>query len=249
MKQKVLEVCVDSVESAIAAQRGGANRLELCGNLVIGGTTPGMALYEAVRENTNMEINVLIRPRFGDFLYTDFEFAMIKKEVESFRRAGADGVVVGCLLSDGTLDVERMKELRECAGTMNVTLHRAFDVCADPFAALQQAKELGINTILTSGQQNNCYEGRGLIKQLLELAKDDMDILIGGGVNAEVIEKMRREMDACCFHMSGKMIMESGMVYRKEGVNMGIPGLSEYEIFRTSEAEVLKAASALGIMT
>lgn len=247
MKPKVLEVCVDSVESAIAARRGGANRLELCGNLVIGGTTPGMSLYEAVRENTNLEINVLIRPRFGDFLYTDFEFAMIKKDVERFREAGADGVVVGCLLPDGTLDAERMKELRECAGMMSVTLHRAFDVCANPIATLQQAKELGINTILTSGQQNSCYEGRGLIKQLLELAGDHMDILIGGGVNADVIEKMCNETDANCFHMSGKIVMESGMIYRKEGVNMGIPGLSEYEIYRTSEEEIAKAARVLGI--
>lgn len=245
MKKIILEACVDSVESAIAAERGGATRLELCSNLVIGGTTPGMPLYELVRENTNIEINVLIRPRFGDFLYTDYEFEMMLKDVEQFREAGADGVVVGCLLPDGDLDLERMKRLRESAGSMNMTLHRAFDVCKDPFATLKQAKELGINTILTSGQQNNCYEGRGLIKQLLKLAEDDIDILIGGGVNAEGIVKMRQEMDASCFHMSGKIILQSEMIFCKEGVNMGIPGMSEYEIWRTSESEIAKAKQAL----
>ena len=245
MQKRILEACVDSVESAIAAERGGATRLELCSNLVIGGTTPGLSLYESVRKNTNIEINVLIRPRFGDFLYTDFEFDMILKDVERFRELGADGVVVGCLLADGGLDIERMKRLKDCTGTMNVTLHRAFDVCKDPFATLEQSKRLGIHTILTSGQQNTCYEGRGLIKQLLERANGEMEILIGGGVNAEVIQKLRQEMEATCFHMSGKMILESGMIYRKEGVNMGIPGMSEYEIWRTSENEIEKAKQAL----
>lgn len=245
MQKRILEACVDSVESAIAAERGGATRLELCSNLVIGGTTPELSLYESVRENTNIEINVLIRPRFGDFLYTDFEYDMMLKDVERFREAGADGIVVGCLLPDGSMDMERMKRLRDTAGTMNMTLHRAFDVCKDPFATLEQAKELGINTILTSGQQNTCYEGRGLIKQLLELAKDDIAILIGGGVNAEVISKMCQEMNAKCFHMSGKTILQSEMLYRKEGVNMGLPGLGEYEIWRTSESEIAKAKQAL----
>lgn len=243
--RKILEVCVDSVESAMAAERGGATRLELCSNLLIGGTTPGLPLFGTVRKHTKTEINVLIRPRFGDFLYTEYEFEIITKEVEQFRMAGADGVVVGCLQADGSLDVERMKKLRECAGTMNMTLHRAFDLCKHPMEVLEQAERIGINTILTSGQKNNCYEGRGLIKELLEHSGGKTEILIGGGVTAEVIAKIRQEMPATCFHMSGKQVLQSGMTFRKEGVTMGIAGVSEYELWRTSEQAVRSAKKAL----
>ena len=243
--RKILEVCVDSVESAMAAERGGATRFELCSNLIIGGTTPWLTLFEAVREHTNTEINVLIRPRFGDFLYTEYEFEIITKEVEKFRMLGANGIVVGCLLADGSLDVERMKKLRECAGTMNMTLHRAFDLCKNPMEVLEQAERIGINTILTSGQKNNCYEGRGLIKELLEHSDGKTEILIGGGVTAEVIEKIRQEMPATCFHMSGKQVLQSDMTFRKEGVTMGIAGVSEYELWRTSEQAVRSAKKAL----
>lgn len=243
--KRILEVCVDSVESAMAAERGGATRLELCSNLLIGGTTPGAALFEMVREHTKTEINVLIRPRFGDFLYTEYEFEIIAKEVEQFRIAGADGVVVGCLQADGSLDVGRMKTLRECAGTMNVTLHRAFDLCKNPMEVLEQAKTVGINTILTSGQKNNCYEGRGLIRELLEYSDGKIDILMGGGVTAEVITKIRQEMPATCFHMSGKQVLQSNMTFRKEGINMGVAGVSEYELWRTSEQAVRSAKKAL----
>ena len=157
----VLECCVDSVESAVAAQAGGANRLELCANLVIGGTTPDINLYLAVREKVSIKINVLIRPRFGDFCYTGEEFGIIKKDVEMFRKYGADGVVIGVLREDGSLDMARMKELMDAAGDMSVTLHRAFDVSRDPFQTLKDAEDLHIGTILTSGQKNTCYEACG----------------------------------------------------------------------------------------
>ena len=160
MKKYILEACVDSPESAVEAAGGGADRLELCANLIIGGTTPEQALYEKVRELTDTRIHVLIRPRYGDFLYTEHEFGIILRSVELYRRLGAEGVVVGCLLPDGSLDTERMKALREAAGDMSMTLHRAFDMCADPYEALEQAKGLGVQTILTSGQKADCTQGR-----------------------------------------------------------------------------------------
>ena len=131
MKDYILETCVDSVESAMAAAEGGADRLELCSNLIIGGTTPGPWLFEEIRKRSDIRIHALIRPRFGDFCYTDAEFSMIRNAVKDFRKMGAEGVVVGILKPDGTLNMEQMKELMDAAGDMSVTLHRAFDVCAD----------------------------------------------------------------------------------------------------------------------
>ena len=128
VKEYILEACVDSVESAMAAVEGGADRLELCGNLIIGGTTPGPWLFDEIRKRSDIRIHALIRPRFGDFCYTDAEFSMIKHAVEDFRKMGAEGVVFGVLKPDGTLNMEQMKELMEAAGDMSVTLHRAFDV-------------------------------------------------------------------------------------------------------------------------
>ena len=159
MKEYILEACVDSVESAMAAVEGGADRLELCGNLIIGGTTPGPWLFDEIRKRSDIRIHALIRPRFGDFCYTDAEFSMIKHAVEDFRKMGAEGVVFGVLRPDGTLNMEQMKELMEAAGDMSVTLHRAFDVCVDPIETMEQAISLGINTILTSGQRNVCLQG------------------------------------------------------------------------------------------
>ncbi len=176
MGKYILEACVDSAESAAAAVRGGADRLELCANLIIGGTTPEQALYEKVRELTETRIHVLIRPRYGDFLYTEHEFEIIARSVELYRDLGADGVVVGCLLADGALDREGMARLRELAGPMHMTLHRAFDMCRDPYEALEQSKALGIQTILTSGQRENCMEGRELIAGLVQ-AGGPVDIM------------------------------------------------------------------------
>lgn len=245
MKKYVLEACVDSVESACQAAEGGADRLEMCSNLVIGGTTPGPALFEIVRQLVPIEINVLIRPRYGDFLYTDYEFDMICREVERFRSMGADGVVVGCLKADGKLDMQRMKRLRELAGSMNMTLHRAFDLCREPLEALEQAMEIGVNTILTSGQKNTCTEGKQLLKQLIDMADGKPDILVGSGVNAEVIRKLIPEIGPASFHMSGKVVLDSGMSYRKEGVSMGIPGIGEFEVFRTDREEIRRAKAAM----
>lgn len=241
----MLEVCVDSVESAIIAQKGGASRLEVCANLVIGGTTPGISQFKQIRKACDIPLNVLIRPRFGDFLYTDAEFQMIREDIEQFRRLGADGAVTGCLHADGTLDLEKMKLARECAGQMHLTLHRAFDVCRDPARALEEAVSLGIDTILTSGQAPDCLSGKQMLKSLIEQAAGRIEILAGSGVNADVIRILAKEIHARSFHMSGKQVLESGMTWRNERVSMGLPGLNEFERFRTDEAQVRQAKLAL----
>lgn len=158
-----------------------------------------------------------------------------------FRELGAEGVVIGVLKPDGTLNMEQMKELMDAAGDMSVTLHRAFDVCVDPYETMEQAIELGIDTILTSGQKNVCTEGADLLRDLVEKSKGRITIQIGSGVSAEVIQKMYPLTNATAYHMSGKVTLDSVMEYRKEGVNMGLPTLSEFEVWRT-DAEKIKAA-------
>lgn len=236
---------MDSVESALAAQDGGATRLELCSNLIIGGTTPSPCLFEEIRELSGICTHILIRPRFGDFCYTEYEFQVMRREVGNFRKLGADGVVIGILRPDGMLDVERMKILMEEAGNMSVTLHRAFDVCVDPFEALEQAKELGIDTVLTSGQKNHCLEGRDTLKRLVEGEDGRITIQVGSGVDAETIRQIQPYTKAHAFHMSGKRNLESAMIYRKEGVNMGIPSISEFEIIRTEQEKIRQACLVL----
>lgn len=237
----ILEACVDSVESALAAVCGGADRLELCVNLVIGGTTPSTALYEAVRDAVDICTHVLIRPRFGDFCYSDYEFRIMAREVEQFRKLGADGVVIGILKPDGTLDIERMKILMQTAGEMSVTLHRAFDVCADPYKALEQAKELGIDTILTSGQRQTCVKGKELLRELVMREEGRITIQAGAGVDADVIREIGVYAGVHAFHMSGKKVKDSAMIYRKEDVSMGIPGFSEFQVFQTDAGQIRKA--------
>ncbi len=245
MKKYILEVCTDSVEASCTASRCGANRLELCSNLILGGTTPGTCLFQAVRKYCSTKINVLIRPRYGDFCYTDYEFEMLKEEVKLFRALGADGIVTGILKPDGNLNIEQMEEILSLADNVPVTLHRAFDVCADPYRTLEEAKRLGIRTILTSGQKNTCIDGVFLLKELIEKSAGEVDILVGGGVSAKIIPKLREATRATSYHMSGKRVEDSAMLYRKEDISMGLPSFSEYQIFRADEEEILRAVNTL----
>lgn len=243
-KMYTLECCVDSVESAINAKAGGADRLELCANLVIGGTTPTQALFEQVREKTGVRTHVLIRPRFGDFLYSAEEADIICREIRQFRSAGADGIVIGALTPGGSLDLEQMKRFIDSAGGMSITLHRAFDMCRDPFAELEHARQLGIHTILTSGQASSCLEGLSMLNQLVKAAGKEITVLAGAGIDAAAVKILLAETNLTAFHMSGKKIMDSRMRFRNPDVNMGLPGMSEYEIWRT-DPEKVKAVRAL----
>lgn len=245
MKGFILEACVGSVESALAADRGGATRLELCGELIVGGVTPSPCLFQEIRKHFHIRIHVLIRPRFGDFCYTDAEFEIMKAEVTAFRTLGAEGAVIGILKPNGTLDLERLKVLKELAGDMSLTLHRAFDVCVDPMEAMEQAIALGFDTILTSGQKNTCREGAGLIKELVQESRGRIVIQAGGGVNAEVIESLYPVTGGRAYHMSGKIVVKSAMEYRNPKVSMGLPSISEYEIIRTDEGAIGAARRVL----
>ena len=173
----VLEVCTHSVESAVSAERGGAMRLELCANLMIGGTSPDEDLFRMVRERVSVPVRVLLRPRAGDFLYDEDEFELLCCQAARFAGLGADGIVIGMLNPDGTLDAERMSALMTCGDGCGVTLHRAFDVCRDAHEALRTAKELGVDTILTSGQQARCADGAPLLRELVSESGEGLRIV------------------------------------------------------------------------
>ncbi len=245
MKDYILECCVDSVESAINAANGGASRLELCSNLIIGGTTPDVALVKEIRKHTDIRIHALIRPRFGDFCYTEYEMEIMKSQIRALKEAGVEGVVIGVLDEAGNLDIPKMQELLQEASGLSVTLHRAFDMCRDPFQALEEAIRLGINTILTSGQKQSAWEGRELLCQLQEKADGRIDIMAGAGISAATIEKLAPMTKGTSYHMSGKVTLDSPMKYRKADVSMGLPSLSEYEIWQTSEEAVKDAVDIL----
>ena len=178
-----IEACVNSVESAIEAEVGGANRVELCDNLYEGGTTPSLGGIEAARQKLRIDLNVMIRPRGGDFLYSDLELEIMKANVRAARAAGADGVVFGILEADGSVNMEQCRQLVELAGSMSTTFHRAFDMCADPFAALENLISLGIDRVLTSGQRASAVEGATLLGKLVEAARGRIIVMPGVGID------------------------------------------------------------------
>ena len=248
-----LEVCVDSTASALAAQRGGADRLELCADLIVGGTTPSLALVRQVKETTGLPVRALLRPRFGDFCYDRWELAQMKESAAALVAAGADGIVTGVLTPDGALDAEALcpiyEATREAAAKASrpvaLTLHRAFDVCRDPFAALDTACALGLSTILTSGQAASAPAGAPLLRQLVDCAAGRIEILVGAGVSPANLPALAKQTGAHSFHLSGKQVLDSRMTFRREGVPMGLPGFSEFELWQTSEETIREARNVL----
>ena len=245
---KLLEICVDSLASARAAIAGGADRLELCSALLAGGLTPYEALHRQIRAESDINIRCLMRPRPGDFLYTPEELELMRQQILSLKKAGANGFVIGCLTPEGDLDVNAMKPLVEACGSCGITLHRCIDVSRDPVETYRKAGALGIDTVLTSGAASNCQAGQTVIHQLITLrdAENGPEVLIGAGVNATVIRHFRQNVPgSAAFHASCKTELESAMRFRREGVPMGLPGLDEWHIQQTSIDAVRAARAAL----
>lgn len=244
--KKILEVCVDSLASAKAAMAGGADRLELCSALAVGGLSPYGELLEQIKATCPLPVRCLMRPRPGDFLYTEDEIELMCAQIRHLRAAGADGFVVGALTPEGALDSRAMEQLLDACGDKPITLHRCIDVAADPARVYRTAAALGLDTVLTSGAAASCREGKATLASLLALREElnGPEVLIGAGVNAAVIRELRAALPgARAFHMSGKTLRESGMRFRREGVPMGLPGLDEWHIQET-DAEAVRAAKA-----
>lgn len=246
--KKILEVCVDSLASAKAAAEGGADRLELCSALAVGGLSPYGELLQQIKAVCVLPVRCLMRPRAGDFLYTAEEIELLCEQIRHLRAAGADGFVLGALTPDGALDEDAMQKLLDACAGQPVTLHRCIDVAQDPEQVYRTAAALGVDTVLTSGAAASCLEGMDMLARLLALREeiDGPEVLIGAGVNAEAIRKLQARLPgARAFHMSGKILIESGMRFRRQGVPMGLPGLDEWHIQQTDAGAVRAAKAAL----
>lgn len=240
-----LEICAGSYDSALAALRGGAQRIELCAALGEGGLTPSWGLMKAVMALPALRKHVLIRPRGGDFLYSEAEVRLMTEDILMAREAGADGIVVGALTADGDVDMRAMRLFMEVAGTMSVTFHRAFDLCRDPEEALERIVELGCSRLLTSGQAATAFAGIPLLKCLVEQASGRLSVMPGCGVSADNAAQILQATGAVEIHASARRPFTSGMNFRHDGVSMGRPSNDEYERWETSEEEVGKIISAL----
>ena len=239
------EICANSVESCLAAQEGGANRVELCAGIPEGGTTPSYGEIKVARKLLDKTLlHVIIRPRGGDFLYTPLEIERMEEDICLCRELGVDGVVIGCLTEDGEVDMEANRRLVELAKggdelkPMSVTFHRAFDRCNDPRRALEQLVELGVDRVLTSGQQPTALEGVPLLKELNALAADRIIILAGCGVTETNIKQIADATGVGEFHFSARVPVKSRMEYMNPDVYMGAKDADEGTLMYTAAERV-----------
>lgn len=216
---RLLEVAANSVASALAAQAGGAGRVELCTALELGGLTPSAALIAMTREQLTIPLYVLIRPRAGDFLYSDLEHDLMQRDIETCAALGCDGVVLGVLNADADVDKARCRDLIAAAGNMGITFHRAFDLSRDPRQALEDVIELGCERVLTSGTRVTAHEGAGLIRELIGQAADRIAIMPGAGVTAHNIAQLAAATGAREFHASAKRQLASGMHHQRPALH------------------------------
>lgn len=251
------EMCVASTQGIEVARDLGADRIELCSALSEGGLTPSLGLLSyAVRNSGATKVNVLIRPRAGDFVYSDAELEVMRDDIIMAREAGANAVVIGVLNPDGSLNYEAMKYLLEAAWgpcktccdrsePLKVTCHRAFDVCCDYRKTLEQLIELGVDHVLTSGGESNALRGAQLLRELNEAYGDKISLIAGAGVNEGNVAAIARVSSVKEFHFSAKGMAPSQMVYRNPKVYMGMPGSDDYDIPVTSKHTAQAIIAAL----
>lgn len=234
-----MEVCVDSVESAVSAAEGGASRLELCGNLAEGGTTPSLGMLRLVKEMVAIPVFVMLRPRGGDFLYSDLEFRVMREDLQLMKNNGADGIVFGMLTEDGNIDVERMKVLLGLAHPLPVTFHRAFDMTRDFDAALDILIEVGVERVLTSGGDATALEGLPVIEKLVKRSNGKIVVVPGGGITERNLSRILVGSGAIEYHCSARSSCTSGMRYQNTRVSMGASfGPLEFGVKRTDRGRV-----------
>ncbi|GAB3730903.1 copper homeostasis protein CutC [Spirosoma lituiforme] len=232
-----IEVCSFSLNSCLVAQRAGASRIELCGGLAEGGTTPSAGLIQLVRQQLTIPFYVMIRPRGGDFLYFETEFVVMKADIQLAKALGADGLVFGLLNPDGSVDEERTKQLVDLANPLPVTFHRAFDMARDPLEALEAVIRTGAVRILTSGQQQTAEAGLSVLRQLSQTAAGRIEIMAGAGVNARNAQ-LFIDAGVDALHLSGSQKEDSGMIFRQPSVSMASSLPGEYEYVEASEDKI-----------
>jgi copper homeostasis protein len=247
-----LEICVDSVESASAAESGGAQRVELCSGLVEGGLTPSLGLIHAVRSRIGIGVHVMIRPRGGDFLYSDEELAVMRDDISLAAGSGVQGVVLGLLTADGGVDVARTRELVKLARPMEVTFHRAIDMTSDLERALEEVIESGADRVLTSGGERTAVLGCRRIHDMVQAARGRIGLMAGGGVRAENVQEIALATGVVEFHAGLRRTIPSGARFQAHKVSLGAPGVDDYARSGVLTADVrmlrqaMNAASSKG---
>jgi len=240
-----IEIVVYNIESALKAQEGGADRLELCDNPGEGGTTPSYGTIELVRQNVSLDLYVMIRPRGGDFCYSSYEFHSMKRDLSQSQKLSVDGAVFGILNPDGTIDKKRCKELIDRYKPLKFTCHRAFDMTRDPFEALEDCIEVGFDRILTAGQQAQASKGADLIGELIKRAAGRIAIMPGSGVNENTVEDIIRKSGAKEIHFSATAFRESAMQFRNQQIaGMGSDEGAEFKL-RTVDPERVRKMRSL----
>lgn len=240
-----IEIVVYNVTSALQAQAGGADRIELCDNPGEGGTTPSLGMVETVRQNTTLDVFPMVRPRGGDFCYSRSEFHAMKRDLYHFQKAGVDGIVFGILMPDGRIDKKRCKELIDKIRPLQATCHRAFDMTRDPFEALEDCIEVGFDRILTAGQKPKAVEGVELLAELVKRASGRIRIMPGSGVNEGTVEEIVSATGVQEIHFSATAMQPSTMVYHNPAIaGMGDDAGSEY-LLRSVDPERIKKMRAL----
>lgn len=235
MSELVFEVCVEGVAGAVAAERAGAHRLELCSALAEGGVTPSLGLFKRVKGASSLPVNVLVRPRAGDFVYTESELEVMLEDITLFKEAGADGLVFGALTRTGSLALPELTRLLEAADPLPVTFHRAFDVCREPFKVLEQLVALGVTRLLTSGQAGDALSGAKLLRALTEQAGDRLVVMAGGGVRAGGAAQIVRQTGVSELHFSAQKPVQPLL----SPFNFGSPALTDEATVQT----IIRSAS------
>jgi copper homeostasis protein len=241
----LIEICVDSVTSAIAAERGGAARVELCSSLTEGGVTPSAGMIEAVRSKLSIGLQVIVRPRAGDFCYEPEEFEIMRKDILAAKALGVDGVVLGILCANGNVDVGRTRELVMLARPMNVTFHRAFDVSADLFRALEDVCSAGADRLLTSGGEQNCVHGAETIAKLIEAARGRITIMAGRGIDESNAASIIERTGVSEIHVGTGTYAARPMIHRNRRISMGKHRGGEYQRMEVLEENVRKLKRAV----
>jgi copper homeostasis protein len=240
-----IEIVVYNIESALKAQEGGADRIELCDNPGEGGTTPSYGTIQLVRQNVSLDVYVMIRPRGGDFFYSSYEFHSMKRDISQCQKLSVDGIVLGILTPEGTLDKKRCKELIAQARPLKVTCHRAFDMTRDPFEALEDCIEAGFDRILTAGQQAVASAGADLIGELIKKAAGRISIMPGSGVNENTIQEILSKSSATEIHFSATAFRNSAMIFKNAAIaGMGSEEGSDFKL-RVVDPERVKKMRAL----
>ena len=241
-----LEICCYSLESAVLAGKSGAHRIELCDNYPEGGTTPSYGTIELAVQNLSIPVNVIVRPRGGDFLYSDLEYESIKNDIAVIKALKVNGIVVGFLKANGDVDLDRIIEIVDIAKPLEVTFHRAFDMCRNPLEELEHLKEAGVKRILTSGAKMKAEDGIDLISELVKKAEDEIIIMPGSGINENNISELLRRTGALEFHSSAKKFIPGKMNYFNEFISMGDDAdVNEYRVVSVDTVSIKKMAKVL----